>query len=122
MSEWADEAESILAKLARERAERRERLRWLFRLGFAARLVVYVALFFTWWIFMPEDISQTPFAALTLQKLAAFFLWLAVPIFLIRGLFNPAEEDIAKEMWGWLGVVMIVGVLGASIVAHYGGY
>jgi len=37
-------------------------------------------------------------------------------VLLIRALFNPSEDEETKELWGWLGTIIMGGL---GIVALY---
>ena len=87
--------------------EKEHQKKWLRPIGFVARLMVYAALFITLYIFRPDDISDVPLAKLTISIIFKTVIWAAVGIWLIKALFNPTEEQEAKDRWGNLGLLMI---------------
>lgn len=106
-----DDAEWEAEEDARRRArgEYKERP-WLRRLGFIARLVVYAALFLVLYAYWPDfNIGNRPLSTLTINDILVPVAWMLIGMFLIRALFNPDEEEFARDAWGWIGVILIAG-------------
>lgn len=116
-----DELEKYSRRARAEEAKKEKRRAWLRPLGLATRLLVYACLFLALYVFKPDDISQIPFAQLTLDKLGRTVGWIVITLGLIYWLFNPAEDDGVKDAWGWLGMIVLLGVIGASIVVNQWG-
>jgi hypothetical protein len=101
------ELESVLSHHERAVKAKEKENRWLRPIGFVARLIVYAVIFLALWIFKPDDITSVPLASLTIADIAKTLLWAGAILLLIRALFNPSEEDAARDGWGGLGLVMI---------------
>jgi hypothetical protein len=101
------ELESALSHHERAVKAKEKENKWLRPIGFVARLLVYALLFTTAWIFKPDDIISVPLATLTIVDILKTLVWVGVIIWLIRALVNPSEEEIARDGWGALGLVII---------------
>jgi hypothetical protein len=102
--------EAVTAKAAAQtRANDAQARIWLRRLGFVARLIVYAALFGLVYHNAPNDVSNTPLARLILHDIFGWVFAVVAFSFLIWALFNPSEDDVIKNAWGWIGVVIIWG-------------
>lgn len=103
--------ETDLAKAmetARIKAAEDAKIQWWLRpIGFVARLLTYAALGLALYVFAPQDISHTPFAALTLSDIISTFAFFAFAVVLVWALFNPSDDDDVRDAWGWLGVVIL---------------
>jgi hypothetical protein len=103
-----------LGQARRAKAESDERRRrWLRPFGVLGRLMTYAVLFLLLYAYWPADISQRPFASLTLSDVFGTVAAGGIGIVLIRALFEPSDEDGIKDAWGWLGVLIV----GAAILA-----
>jgi hypothetical protein len=115
------ELESVLSRHERAVKAKEKENRWLRPIGFVARLIVYAVIFPVLWIFKPDDISSVPLVTLTIADVAKTLLWAGAILLLIRALFNPSEEDAARDGWGGLGLVMIAAcVLGGIALIVWG--
>jgi hypothetical protein len=75
--------------------------KWLRPIGFVARLLAYALIFIAAWVFKPDDISSMPLATLTIADILKSLVWFGVIIWLIRALFNPSDEEAARDGTGW---------------------
>ncbi len=93
---------------------------WLRRVGFVTRVLVYALLLGINYALWPTGITDRPLAELTLG--AIFQCVGVIVIFLLLGwwLFHPAEEDFARNGWGWLGILLITGAGAFTLWAYYG--
>ena len=95
--------------------------KWLRPIGFVARLLVYAVIFIALWVFKPDDITTVPLAGLTIADIVKTLLWVGVTIWLIKALFNPSEEETARDGWGGLGLLIIATtVLGGMALMVWG--
>ena len=84
-------------------------------------MLAYALIFIAAWIFKPDDITSVPLANLTIADILKTLVWVGVIILLIRALFNPSDEDAARDGWGGLGLVMIATcVLGGVALIVWG--
>ncbi|HZD51571.1 MAG TPA: hypothetical protein VE175_00860, partial [Woeseiaceae bacterium] len=81
---------------------------WLRRIGLAARLAAYGAVFFALYKSVPENIIDRPLATLTIRDIVYPLLWLGALLMLVKSLFNPTDDDAVRENWGKLGLSLIV--------------
>jgi cation transport ATPase len=109
------EMESELSRHQRAVAAKEKENKWLRPIGFVARLITYGLLFLVLWVFKPDDISSVPLARLTLADIMKTVAWIAVLLLLGKALFNPSDEDVARDGWGGLGILMIVAVVVAFV-------
>jgi hypothetical protein len=78
--------------------------------------MVYAFLFVVLYFFQPESIINRPLAALTLQAILNSGLWLGAALLLLRWLFSPSDHPETRDLWGYLGILMIVNGLGTSCI------
>jgi len=97
-------------------AERPHERMWLRRIGFAARLALYGAVFFVLYKSVPENIIDRPLATLTIRDIVYPLLWLLALLMLIKSLFNPVKDEAVREDWGKFGIAIIaVAVVAGAI-------
>jgi hypothetical protein len=77
------------------------------RLGLLVRIMVYAALFFLLYAYWPKNIWDRPIGTLAAHEIITPIVFIILALFLIRALFNPADDDLIRRAWGWLGVVLI---------------
>jgi hypothetical protein len=115
------ELESTLSHHDRAVKAKEKENKWLRPIGFVARLLAYALIFIAAWIFKPDDITSVPLAKLTIADILKTLVWVGVIILLIRALFNPSDEEIARDGWGGLGLVLIAAsVLGGIALMIWG--
>src|SRR4051812_11115527 len=103
----AVEQKAIAQARPKGTAQSKER-KFLRPLGFLARLLTYGLLFVVWWNFAPKDISNIPFAALTLSMVLSTVLWIAIGFYLVKWLFKPSQEIAALDAWNAVGLLLAV--------------
>jgi hypothetical protein len=92
--------ESRLRAGTTNNANNKEKLRkWLRPIGFFGRLATYAALLFALCQYAPKDISQTPFANLTLADVFNTALFVYIGFLLIRSLLNPPQSEESPDFW-----------------------
>jgi cobalamin biosynthesis protein CobD/CbiB len=64
-----------------------------------------VFLLYAYW---PKKIWDRPIGTLAAHEIITPIVFIILALFLIRALFNPADDDFIRRAWGWLGVVLIV--------------
>jgi hypothetical protein len=80
---------------------------WLRPIGVFGRLVTYAVLFLLLYVYWPSDITQKPFASLTLSDIGGQVAAVSIGFLLIRALLDPSGADVIKDAWGWVGVLIV---------------
>lgn len=86
---------------------------WIEKFGKIFRVAFYLIVIFILFLNRPDDISNTPFARLTLSDLSGPFIVYGGIIGCVYCLFNPDQEspEHTRIAWGYLGIVMIIGAV-----------
>jgi hypothetical protein len=115
------ELESALSHHDRAVKAKEKENKWLRPIGFVARLLVYALIFTALWVFKPDDISSVPLSKLTIADIVKTLFWAGAILWLIRALFNPSDEEAARDGWGGLGLLIIAAcVLGGIALSVWG--
>jgi hypothetical protein len=107
-----------LAKAIAERNERRRK--WLRPLGVFGRLATYAALFLILYAYSPGDISDKPLATLTLSDIFGTVAAFGFALVLGGALFKPSDDEEIKDLWGYVGVLILGGVAVGVVVLTNG--
>jgi hypothetical protein len=83
--------------------------KWLRPIGILGRTTTYGALFWGLYIYWPKDIFHIPLAGLTLSDVFDTVFFVILALFFAKFFLSPSEDEEAKDAWGWLGVVIMIG-------------
>jgi hypothetical protein len=68
-----------------------------------------------------SDFSSVPLSKLTIVYIVKTLFWGGTILLLIRALFNPSDEEAARDGWGGLGLLIIAAcVLGGIALSVWG--
>jgi hypothetical protein len=68
-----------------------------------------------------SDFSSVPLSQLTIADIMKTLFWGGAKLLLIRALFNPSDEEAARDGWGGPGLLIIAAcVLGGIALSVWG--